>query len=375
MKAGVITLYNVCNYGTQLQAYATQEKLKEYFEEVEFIQYKRKDTYGLGLLRTFTKGNPLKILPILPTLIRWKMVFGGFQQQFLKIADTSYTGKNGFDGFRDEYDVYLSGSDQVWNCGWNGGVVAPYYLSFAPDRKPKYAFSSSFGQKRVEDEYISESKAYLELFDFITVREESGVQILKEQYGYTKAKRILDPTLLMTGDEWRRLAPDNTIPDDYILIYNLQRNRELDAYAEKIARKTGYTLYRFCTRYDQIFRNGKSLLIPDIFTFITLIDNASLVITDSFHATAFSMNLHTEPICIYPREYGGRISEFLQLMKEEGRHSRGYDDMDILKRHVDFDRVDRILEMERKKADEVLERTMGFIELRDGKGDYNNALC
>ena len=49
--------------------------------------------------------------------------------------------------------------------------------------------------------------------------------------------------------------------------------------------------------------------------------------------------------------------------------------MDILKRHVDFDRVDRILEMERKKADEVLERTMGFIELRDGKGDYNNALC
>lgn len=89
----------------------------------------------------------------------------------------------------------------------------------------------------------------------------------------------------------------------------------------------------------------------------------------------FSMNLHTEPICIYPREYGGRISEFLQLMKEEGRHSRGYDDMDILKRHVDFDRVDRILEMERKKADEVLERTMGFIELRDGKGDYNNALC
>lgn len=82
MKAGVITLYNVCNYGTQLQAYATQEKLKEYFEEVEFIQYKRKDTYGLGLLRTFTKGNPLKILPILPTLIRWKMVFGAFSNSF-----------------------------------------------------------------------------------------------------------------------------------------------------------------------------------------------------------------------------------------------------------------------------------------------------
>ena len=72
MKAEVITLHSVCNYGTQLQAFATQEKLKEYFDEVEFINYKRSNTYGIGLLKTFTKGNILKAPFILPTLIRWK---------------------------------------------------------------------------------------------------------------------------------------------------------------------------------------------------------------------------------------------------------------------------------------------------------------
>ena len=64
MKAGVITLHSVCNYGTQLQAYATQEKLKQYFEDVVFIDYRRPDTYGINLIKTFTKGKSLSIFTI-----------------------------------------------------------------------------------------------------------------------------------------------------------------------------------------------------------------------------------------------------------------------------------------------------------------------
>lgn len=360
MRAAVITLHNVCNYGTQLQAYATQEKLKEYFEEVEFIDFKRSDTYGKKLLRTFTRGNPIRAIPILPTLLRWRKVFGGFRQKYLRIAEMEYLQERDFEKFQDNYDVYFSGSDQVWNCGWNKGVIPPYYLSFAPDDKPKYAFSSSFGQKWLEEQFVEASKVYIRRFDFISVREESGLRVLAEQYGYMGAKRILDPTLLMDGDFWRSMAPESRIKGKYILIYNLQRSKEFDVYAEKIAGETGYPLYRLCTRYDQLVRNGKSLLIPDVLSFITLIDNASLVITDSFHATAFSMNLHTEPICIYPREYEGRISEFLRLVGEEDRHIRDYRDMDILNRHVDFGRIDGILERERERADEILGKDMGL---------------
>lgn len=354
MKAAVITLHNVCNYGTQLQAYATQEKLKEYFDEVEFINFRRKDTYGIDLLRTFTKGNIIKAIPILPTLLRWKFVFKGFQDKYLNISPIEYS--ENFNGFEDQYDVYISGSDQVWNCGWNKGVIPPFYLSFVPDEKPRFAFSSSFGQQIIDQKCVDESLEYIQKYKFITVREESGVQILLNQYNYKGAVRVLDPTLLMTSDFWREHAPKRKIKEDYILIYNLMRNNDLDVFAEKIASKTGYKLYRFCTRYDQMVRNGKSILVPNVWEFISLIDNASLVITDSFHATAFSMNLNTEPICIYPKEYGGRISEFLELLDEEKRHMKDIDDVNILDRHVNFKRVNTVLQKERVAAKMIFDQ-------------------
>ncbi len=354
MKAAVITLHTVCNYGTQLQAYATQEKLKEYFEDVRFIDYRRKDTYGIGLLKTFPKGNPLKIPVILPTLFWWKHVFGKFQKKYLKIDENVYLSNEDFSNFQDFADVYFSGSDQVWNAGWNHGIIPPMYLSFVPDDKPKYAYASSFGRSRVSEEEVAESKQYIDRYDFITVREESGVPLLKEQYGYENVYRILDPTLSMPPEFWRKVAPPRKIKEDYILIYNLQRSREFDRYAEELQKRTGLKLYRFCTRFDQIIKNGKSLVIPDILEFVSLIDNASIVLTDSFHATAFSMNMNTPPICIYPSDYSCRLSEFLNLVESSHRHAENFNDFDVLNRPVDFERVNEILNRERKKTDDFL---------------------
>ncbi|WP_395151028.1 polysaccharide pyruvyl transferase family protein [uncultured Allofournierella sp.] len=354
MKAAVITLHTVCNYGTQLQAYATQEKLKEYFDDVVFIDYRRSDTYGMGLLKTFVKGNPLKIPVILPTLLWWKRVFGKFQKQYLNIDSNVYLNNEDFSRFKDCADVYFSGSDQVWNAGWNKGIIPPMYLSFVPDEKPKYAYASSFGRSKVSEQEVRDSKRYIDRYNFITVREESGVPLLKEQYNYQNVYRILDPTLSMTPEFWRKVAPARKIKEDYILIYNLQRSKEFDQYAEELQKRTGLKLYRFCTRFDQMIKNGKSLLIPDILEFVSLIDNASIVLTDSFHATAFSMNMNTEPICIYPSDYSCRLSEFLNLVEAGHRHANDFEDFDVLNRPVDFERVNQILNQERKKTDEFL---------------------
>ncbi len=354
MKAGVITLHSVCNYGTQLQCYATQEKLKQYFDEVTFIDYKRPDTYGLKLLKTFTKGNILKIPAILPTLIYWKHNFGGFQKKYLNFTKKKYLSLEDFNNFEDIADVYFSGSDQVWNTGWNNGVIPPLYLSFVPDTKPRYAYASSFGKSELNEKEVNASKIYLDKYKMISVREESGVKILKEQIHIDNAIRIVDPTIVMPAEFWRRLAPKNRIKEDYILIYNLNRSKEFDQYAEELSKRTGLKLYRFCTRFDQIFRSGKSLIMPEIFDFITLVDNAKIVLTDSFHATAFSINLNTEPICIYPNNYSGRLSEFLELVDASQRHAKDYNDFEVINRHVDFNKVNEILENERKKVDDFL---------------------
>ena len=159
MKAAVITLHSVSNYGTQLQAYATQEKLKEYFDDVVFIDYKRSDTYGKGLLKTFTKGNIFKAPAILQTLLYWKHNFGGFQKKYLNLTEEKYLSLEDFNNFKDIADIYFTGSDQVWNTGWNHGMIPPIYLSFLNDDKPRYSYSSSFGTSILEDKYVEISQS------------------------------------------------------------------------------------------------------------------------------------------------------------------------------------------------------------------------
>ncbi|MDR1641739.1 MAG: glycosyltransferase [Clostridiales bacterium] len=366
MKAAVITLHQVCNYGTQLQAYATQEKLKEYFEDVVFIDYVRADTYGIGLMNTFTKGNPLKIPLILPTLLYWRSLFGNFRKNYLKLTEKSYFNEGDFAGFEDCADVYIAGSDQVWNTGWNSGVIPAFYLSFAPDEKPKFAFSSSFGRSFVTDDEVSATKKYINRFDAISMREESGVDILRNRYGYGNATRLIDPTLAMPPSFWRNVAPPSKIKGEYILLYNLNRSSELDKYALELAKRANIPLYRFCTRLDQVLRSGKSLVMPGIFDFVTLVDNAKYVLTDSFHATAFSMIMNTEPICVYPNNYSGRLSEFLKLVESEQRHALDFNDFDVLSRPVDFEKVNKILNIERKEVDRYLSMMKKSAERRRG---------
>ncbi len=356
MKVSILTLHSVCNYGTQLQAYATQEKFKEYFDKVEFIDYRRKDTYGFGLIKTYSKWNIIRAIAIAPTILYWKYIFGGFQRKYLNIANPRHLNDKNISNIKFDSDAYIVGSDQVWNSGWNKGVIPIMFLSFVPDNIPRYSYSSSFGKKNLEKNEIEESKEYIAKYKYISVREESGVDILKKQYEFDNVEKIIDPTLIMPSNFWRKLGGKRKIKEKYILIYNLNRNKDLDNYATKIAKETGYKLYRFCTRFDQIFRSGKSLLIPQIFDFINYVDNAEIVLTDSFHATAFSINMNTKPICVYPNKYSNRLSEFLKMVKCEECHLKSYEDLEIAKKRIDFTIANEILNEERKKANLYLSK-------------------
>ena len=167
---------------------------------------------------------------------------------------------------------------------------------------------------------------------------------------------MVDPTLAYDGNFWRKYAPKSKIKGDYILIYNLNRSKEFDDYAIELSKRTGLPIYFLCRRYDQIVRPGKSILVPEVFEFITLIDNAKYVLTDSFHATAFSLNLNTEPICIYPSEYGGRLESILRMTDTLQRHVENYQDFDVINRSVDFEKVNTIFDEQRKKTREFLSK-------------------
>lgn len=355
MKIDLITLHAVKNYGSVLQTFATQEKFKSLGHEVKVINYIREDTKDENLVNSWCGNNYIKKIVMLPTIKKWKKVFNGFLEKNINLTKEKYTTESDFEKYPLQADVFCTGSDQVWNTGWNKGVLPPLYLSFVPEDKYKISYSSSFGKDILSDIDIKESKKYIKQYDFISVRESSGLNILKEQYNYDNGTHIVDPTLAMKPEFWRKYSPKRKYKSDYVLVYQLNKNKDFDKFAVEFARRNNLKLIRFCTRYDQIIKPGKSVLIPDVFEFISLIDNAKCVITDSFHATGFSVNLNTEPICIYPNEYGGRIDSFLKLTGLQERRLKGFDDFSIVNRKVDFDKVNKILDIERKKVDDFLE--------------------
>ena len=355
MRVAVITLHAVQNYGSVLQALATQELLEQHGCEVEIINYVRENVKYKNLPKTWGKGNPLKTLIILPTILRWKRVFREFCESNLHLSKHQYTTDIDFQKYPINADIFCTGSDQVWNSKWNRGYILPLYLNFVPDDKYRFAFASSFGQSELSEEEVSVTKTFIDRYNKISVRERYGVDILNSQYDYDESEHLIDPTLALSSNFWRRFKKTRKIKEDYILIYNLNRSKAFDEYAVNLSKKTGLKLVRFCTRYDQFYRPGKSMLVPDVADFITLIDDATFVLTDSFHATAFSINMNTVPICIYPKEFGGRLESFLNLVNCMSCHASGFDDFNVINNKVDFEAVNNILLKERAKVNDFID--------------------
>ena len=361
MKISIITMHNYPNYGSVLQAFATQEKLKEYADEVEIIDYSGGNSTVGRSLKEYIKlglhGNPAKALAALPYRLRKRAVFGGFAKRNMNLTARRYTKDEDFAEFPLHDGYYFTGSDQVWNPFFEENM--PFFLNFVPESKKKVAFAISFGTYR--EEQINPGEAdkiikYVQQYNHISVREERGLKLVREQLGYENAVQLVDPTLAMPPEFWKKLAPRSKINGAYILLYKLGNEQAFEGYASEVSKRTGLPLIRLCSKsfHQQISGIGKKLMLPRVFQFITLIDNAKYVITDSFHGTAFSMMLNTDVI-VYREEYdGGRISGFLRMLGHEQRHVKNSKDFSILDNPTNFHHVNEILARERERVNEFL---------------------
>ncbi|WP_251867575.1 polysaccharide pyruvyl transferase family protein [Enterococcus malodoratus] len=360
MRVSLITLQAIKNYGSVLQTYATQEFLQECGLTVEVVNYIRPDTTDSMLLETWTDGEkfPKKIIKrvaLYPSFIRWKKVFDGFLKKNINLSLQTYVTPNDFKKFPIDADIYCVGSDQVWNSKWNKGIIGSFYLDYVPEKKRKVSFASSFGKSELEQWEKEQTKNFLTDFDCLSVREKTGVSIL-EDLGIHGATQLLDPTLLFDRFFWRKFSAKRIINENYLLIYQLNNNKDFDQYAKQFANENNLKLVRLCTRYDQFFKNGKSVLIPEVPEFVSLFSNASCVLTDSFHATAFSINLNIPFISIYPKEFSTRIESILRQMNLLDRHLDNFNKkIDI--ENIDFTFANEELEQKRNIARKFVEKS------------------
>lgn len=152
-------------------------------------------------------------------------------------------------------DVFMTGSDQVWGPTLNGKYDEAYFLPFVKESK-KTAYAASFGRTEFTDETKNEYKKLLSKYDAIAVREDSAVQLLSDM-GINCLGQVLDPTLLLTGQEWQDLIVNkNKIKGEYILVYQLHNNPALNNYAIQLASRLGLPLYRVSPTLHQIKRGG-----------------------------------------------------------------------------------------------------------------------
>lgn len=364
MKVCVITLHATRNYGSALQTLATQYIFEQAGCEVIFVNFIREDSLDRNLPDTMTVKDHgaiklIKKMILHPTIARWRIVFERFLHKHIHLTTQVYSSDKDFLRYGvPKADIYCTGSDQVWNSGWNKGILRPFYLSFAPEDKRKIAYSASFGKPSLDEWEIQETRELLSRYDAISVREASGVDIVENQLGIHGVQHVLDPTMAVPRDYWKDKILDRRIKEKYVLVYQLNSNSDFERYQVGFAKKHGLKLVRFCYRYDQLSKPGKHILIPDVLEFPSMIYHAEYVLTDSFHATAFSINLNKKFISIFPNQYGGRIQSILELTGLQSRHLSDYNDFYMNDEGIDYVPVNRILDTQRCSTVDFVKRAI-----------------
>ena len=359
----IITLQNVRNYGSVLQALATQKIFESLGCEVGFFNYLRSNNATPWVrIKNWTNKKPLltKVLIgalLYPTFVLQDRRFKKFLNKHLNVQEKVCTTMADFEELELTSDIYCTGSDQTWNSGWNGGILPELFLAFVPEHIKKIAYSASFGKSKLDTWEKEETCKLLARYQAVSVRESTGVDICSELG--CDATHVLDPTLQLDRTFWSSYAGCRPLEYGYVLIYQLNTNKSFDRFAKEFAHRKGLRLVRFCTRIDQILKNGKSLVVPEVQDFVRYIFHADYVITDSFHATAFSINVNTQFISIYPNDYSSRLGSILKLVGLEDRHLLSYDDFSLVEAPaIDFSYANKILDEERAKGLDFLRRAI-----------------
>lgn len=360
MKVGIITINDNDNYGNKLQNYAVQESLKKVgIEDVETVKndvYLNNKKPLIEYIARGTKGLLLRMKMMLTRKIKTPKRI----KSFLEFNKNIKFSKKYFTIFQkhNEYDCYIVGSDQVWNPNF-GRLRDLDLVNFETNAK-RVAFSASFGVSKIDKEHEEKMIKALPKFNAITVREDAGKEIINRAFPDRKVDVLVDPTMLLTKEEWENVSkkPDMLKTDKYILNYFLgelsdSRRKEID----RIAKENDCEVINILDKNSPFYQTGPS-------EFIYLEKNAFAICTDSFHSCVFAV-LFDRPFIVFNREdnmakMNSRIDTLINKFKLENRKFEN----NITNENLNHDYTDayKILEIERKKSFDFLKKELEIKE-------------
>jgi len=346
MKIGILTFWwSNDNYGQLLQCYALQKYLRDMGHSPFLIKYRWDNDVKASLYVKILQGlNPAKLIKYIKRINHKKQVnveqknndrlFTEFRNKYIEQSIVSYNSYEELKNNPPEADVYIVGSDQVWRFGDRSlkrdlKKLHAYFLDFGPESVKKMSYAASWGTTTVEDNFAKEIKPLLAKFEYVSVREKTGIELCKK-CGYEKAEWRPDPTLLLTPDMYRLLYKENKLrnfPNNFVLLYMLRNDCDFDIETVyQFAKERGLEVIYVTgngvvDKYDKLFAT-----IPE---WLYLIDNAKYIITNSFHCCVFSslFNRQFAAVPLSGRHAGmnSRIDSLFELLEIDKRYIQNND--------------------------------------------------
>lgn len=349
------------NYGQVLQCYAMQEICKKLGMKVQVIRYREKNSRDLikerlpiRFLNSVYEDYCQKKFIKCDSVVKIKK-FQNFMKKNVRLTHPCYTVKE-VEKATNDSDILMCGSDQVWNPL---GLKKVFMLDFGKKEQKRIAYAASgiIPESKFTIKKYKELSEVLKNFDYISIREESGVSILNK-YANKNIVDVLDPTLLLSANEWNNVAKDYSVKSPYIFAYTLKGirpykmiltelmkkyNAEKIVYIDKGIALDGYESENFIKASD---------IGPE--EFISLIKNSNAVCTDSFHGVAFSINYRKQFVTLSNKaeilyRYEDRQNNLLYKCHINNRKCDALYDIEELK-NINYEEVEKYLDMEKEKS-------------------------
>lgn len=352
-----ITCHDVYNTGASLQAYALSAYLKKLGHQVEIIDYKPDylNHYELWGVKNPRYNKPIfrEIYNILkfPRRVKErcskrKKAFDYFKNTYLTVTDKTFKSNEALEKEYIDADIIFAGSDQIWNTIFQNGKDPAFYIDFAPTGVIRASYAASFATEDVVEEYKKQVGLWISKLDFVSVREKSGIAIL-QKLGIHEAQHVVDPVFLLARSEWESLLNNDTEDEDYLLIYDFDNNEELNNKAVELAKRNGWKIY-------SLFPNAicdKCFFDEGPLEFVGLIKNAKMVLSNSFHATAFSI-IFEKQFIVYERKekINTRMRDILISL-----------DISMDEQFIDYNKVNLLLSKQIEISKEYIEHVLAAV--------------
>lgn len=356
IKTATITFHKAINYGAILQTYALQQSILNLKIENKIINYDCKyvsDEYKLINTRSIKKF--IKSIIMMKDFYYKRKKFKNFVKKHITLTTPVNKDILKSENFNNEYDFFITGSDQVWNHEIIN-LDGAYFLDFVKDERKIKSYAASFGISYIPKELKLKYKKYLENFSTILVREKTGANLIEDLIN-KKVEVVLDPVLLLNRDEWNKIIFEtkfDNIKNQYILVYMGTPNIKI--FAEKLSVKYKLPIFYIS---DLILKKKNRIgrietrLGPE--EFVSAIKNAKFVLTSSFHATVFSIIFNKE-FFININARGSRLIDVLNLLEINNREISGreIEKFDLL----NWKNINEKLEIEKQRSIQELKQML-----------------